>query len=496
MSSDEQTKTWVLEPETEYRFELDPDTTLAIKLIKGQAEIFGAELAEGVVYLCGLECKAAAYTWQGCTLEICRRPSTEYISDETPMATYMNMHLALEQMRVRSLSLAPNSPIPIPKGSAGGPNGPPRVLVVGPENAGKTTACKIIANYAVRAGQDWAPMFVNVDPGEGGWTVPGTISACPITTPIPTQTPANPLGSTATSAPTALASSALVPLVYWYGHAEVRQNPLLLDRLIRNLGENVISRHDNDPLGKSSGIIVDSPSSFATGSTGSASEKKFALIQTCVDAFHINVIVVVGHEKLNVEMQRMFGSKLSVIKLPKSGGVVDLDISYHERVHRYQIHNYMYGTHISPPPGLVQRQGAPGNTTEESEFNTDSRLSPLSTTINFNDLTIYRIGGGAIAPSSALPIGAQRVVSELQPVPVDPVQKGSGLLNSVLALLAPLNPDENERYDQEVLDLSVVAFFVVTAIDVRARKMTVLMPSPGSIAGRVALMGSFEWQDQ
>ena len=67
---------------------------------------------------------------------------------------------------------------------------------------------------------------------------------------IPTQTPANPLGSTATSAPTVLSSSALLPLVYWYGHAEARQNPLLLDRLIRNLGENVTSRQDNDPLGE------------------------------------------------------------------------------------------------------------------------------------------------------------------------------------------------------------------------------------------------------
>ena len=100
-------------------------------------------------------------------------------------------------------------------------------------------------------------------------------------------------------------------------------------------------------------------------------------------------------------------------------------------------------------------------TTDDVADPYDQRLSPLSTAISFDDLTIYKIGGGAIAPSSALPIGAQRAVTELQPVPVDPAQKGSGLLNSVLALLAPLNPDENERYDEEVLDLAVVAFLVV-----------------------------------
>lgn len=79
--------------------------------------------------------------------------------------------------------------------------------------------------------------------------MPGTISACSIEMPIPTQSPANPLGSTITSAPTTLSSSALLPIVYWFGHAEVRRNPLLMDRLIRNLGENVMARHDVDNQG-------------------------------------------------------------------------------------------------------------------------------------------------------------------------------------------------------------------------------------------------------
>ena len=43
---------------------------------------------------------------------------------------------------------------------------PPRVLVVGPEHSGKTTVCKILTNYAVRAGQNWSPFLVNVDPSE------------------------------------------------------------------------------------------------------------------------------------------------------------------------------------------------------------------------------------------------------------------------------------------------------------------------------------------
>ena len=35
----------------------------------------------------------------------------------------------------------------------------------------------------------------------------------------------------------------------------------------------------------------------------------------------VNMILVVGHDKLHVEMQRTYGSLLSVVKVPKSGGV-------------------------------------------------------------------------------------------------------------------------------------------------------------------------------
>ena len=66
-----------------------------------------------------------------------------------------------------------------------------------------------------------------------------------------------------------------------------------------------------------------------------------------------------------------------------------------------------------------------------------------------------------MAPTSALPIGATRVVSEMQPLLVDAAMPGSGLYNSVLAMLAPPNPDESERYDEEVLDLHVVGYIAM-----------------------------------
>jgi polyribonucleotide 5'-hydroxyl-kinase len=142
---------------------------------------------------------------------------------------------------------------------------------------------------------------------QGGWAVPGAISAAPVRSPIATASPANPLGSAATSVPTALSSNALIPLSYWYGHAESKRNPVLLDRLIRNLGENIGERDDNDPEGEKtifcvnrgmindrgilarvSGLIVDTPSSFAS-SSGSAPDSRHTLIKACVDAFRSTI---------------------------------------------------------------------------------------------------------------------------------------------------------------------------------------------------------------
>jgi polyribonucleotide 5'-hydroxyl-kinase len=67
----------------------------------------------------------------------------------------------------------------------------------------------------------------------------------------------------------------------------------------------------------------------------------------------------------------------------------------------------------------------------------------------------------AMAPSSALPVNATRQVSELQPVNVNPMLPSSKLLGSVLAVMAPFNEDENERYDEEMLDLGVLGFIYV-----------------------------------
>ena len=82
------------------------------------------------------------------------------------MGPYGNLHIALEQMRVKALRDLHGSPRPEDEPER--PNPPPRIMIIGPDNYGKTTVTKMLANYAVGAGQGWTPVLVNLDPGDVG----------------------------------------------------------------------------------------------------------------------------------------------------------------------------------------------------------------------------------------------------------------------------------------------------------------------------------------
>ncbi|KAG8900998.1 Cleavage polyadenylation factor subunit clp1 [Tulasnella sp. 403] len=269
-----------------------------------------------------------------------------------------------------------------------------------------------------------------------------------------------------------------------------------MERSIQNLAKAVKQRMDLDPLAQNSGLYIDTPSTFATPQRV-GSELRYPFIEHCVVQFDVNVIIVIGHEKLNVDIQRLFGSssrKINIIKVAKSGGVVDLDWQYRSRLLSYQIRAYFYGPLLHVPSWIDQ-------STLGGETSADLTLSPYSSPIKFNEIKILRIGAESMAPSSALPIGATRVITELEPTSVD--LRSPGLLNTLLALM-PIQPNqtagaikaEDEYSNDELITSDVAGFVLVTAVDAAKDKLTILSPNPGSLIGRTAIIGSLEWQDQ
>lgn len=97
-------------------------------------------------------------------------------------------------------------------------------------------------------------------------------------------------------------------------------------------------------------------------------------------------------------MQRTYGARgITIVKIPKSGGVVELDAFYRARVHKYQMHAYFYGERFDPPPGMPPVATAPAAAgyLVAGEQPTDFTLAPASQVVNFGDIQIRRIGEGS-----------------------------------------------------------------------------------------------------
>lgn len=69
---------------------------------------------------------------------------------------------------------------------------------------------------------------------------------------------------------------------------------------------------------------------------------------------------------------------------------MELEQSYRERVHGHQLRTYFYGTPLYIPPGMKESElGGEAATI-------DMVLAPHSSIISFDDLIIYRLGGGTV----------------------------------------------------------------------------------------------------
>ena len=214
------------------------------QLLSGTAEIFGTEIAqnqnEPYVFLGH---KAAIFTWHGCRIEVTGKCQSDYIAEETPMVSYANTHFALELLREHAT-----------ESSGLGP----RVLIVGPDNSGKTSLAKILAGYAIRSGR--TPVVTNLDPKEGMLTVPGTISAAALESIIDVS---EGWGSSPINGPSQIPVK--LPLVYNYGVEDPEAKPELYKPLVRRLALSVNSRLQDDSDTMRTGCIIDTPGIISQG---------------------------------------------------------------------------------------------------------------------------------------------------------------------------------------------------------------------------------------
>ncbi|PWN20724.1 hypothetical protein BCV69DRAFT_312675 [Microstroma glucosiphilum] len=575
-----------LPPRSEYRFELEAGERLAIRLVPdtGDAEIFGAELLprEDKWYTFGDEAKGCICSWKGCTIEIVPPPSAAYLSLEPSptFSSYTTLHLHLEKARaqarqhirtapqlihdLRLSSESEDQDADVYRPEAQGP----RILILGPESSGKTSLAKLLCNYALRSpattstGYEeveegkkvpgeveasevtgWWPMLVNLDPSAGAPPLPCTLSAHPLS-PLPkasltSATPALPYGITTPisgSLPPGVASASTSSSIsLWLGREHFRpagpsgegsdEHAL---SILQRLGRLVERRMCRDMKARMSGLVVDT---MATGTQDARG--KYSLVKEIVKAFHIDMILVLGQEKVTIDLTKYFssqpegaGSRPTVLKLPKSGGVVELDDTYKTRLRNAQIKSYFYGGNTAGDKKGAQAIADADSNVNGSESEKPkvpgmdeplgglSHLNPYSQTIPLDLLEVYRVGQETVAPSSALPIGSSRALSASTLHKLDPVNSQADqslLLNSVLALIEPPGGGggkgqkdsevwKNEVGDDEVGEKEVARGTVrgwihVGAIDTARKRVTILSPGMGRLPSKTALLGTLDWQD-
>ncbi|KAL4951117.1 hypothetical protein BDW69DRAFT_170740 [Aspergillus filifer] len=512
-----------LSPGSEWRFEVAFGTTVRVKLLTGTAELFGTELAPSQTYTFS-GTKAAIYTWHGCTLEVSAgdvvmgfdgmmsstaptnttTPNTprgglgaggcqsEYVAEETPMVEYANVHFALESLRAEA--------------KANGKDGP-RVLILGPEDAGKTSLSKILTGYAVKVGRE--PIVVNLDPTEGMLSVPGTLTATAFRAMLDVE---EGWGSSPMSGPSAVPVK--LPLVYFYPMV----NPLEAEGsvyrpIVSRLALSVMGRMAEDEDARETGIIVDTPGILSQSRAGAQE-----MINHIVTEFSITTILVIGSERLYSLMMKNYDNKpsssasaaatderISVVKLSKSGGCVDRDAGFMKNVRESQIRTYFFG---NPVPTT-----ASSALSVSSSTTTTVTLSPHAQQLDFANIALYNYTttsadedqgdeddydpaqlttGGSFLPGTdetenqaTTESASSAALGNLVPLKKVPGPAPSALANTLLAI----THCPSTSSPAEIRDASTMGFLYVADVDSERGKIRVLAPVGGRVPSRVIVWG-------
>lgn len=453
-----------MSPGSEWRFEVSGSSHigksqhLIVKLLSGTAEIFGTELAVGIEYTF-TSVKSAIYTWHGCELEYSASGSdlSEYSSDETPMTVYANLHFALEKARIQNQMMNVSRP--------------PNVLILGATDSGKTSLSKILCSYANK--QQRFPMYVNLDPCEGVFSVPGGLSAAPISDVLDVE---DGWGSSQTNGPAALHPKQ--PLVYFYGLESPLTNVKYYKNAVSRLAIGVSARLSKDAAVRNSGLMIDT-----SGDIVKEKDQGYSIVASIVADFEVNCIVVVGNERLYSDMAKRFKDKtpqVTVVKVPRSGGCVDREASFMRACQSKTIREYFYGSPL-----------------KES-------LAPYTVTIDFSLITVYRVAEEkSLQNFSVLPIDEDTVVANTTTTATSSssssaaanqliqLEPSSILQNCVMAMLNAQRTDPPEVLVQS----EVIGFVHVVEADDSKRKMKVLMAVPGRLPSRPFIIGDFKYHE-
>lgn len=446
---------------SEWRFEVPFKVVLKLKVVEGVAEIFGTELANEVdIRLTGAKYAVYAPLPGGCRLKYETSPNkdnvnisseddsiSEYVSDESAMPQYTRLHFALEVKRQQAAAEKTRGPA---------------VLVLGGAMCGKTTLVKVLAAYATK--MDRTPLLVNLDPKQGVFSVPGSLTATAMNDFFDVEA-VNGWGELTTLGATF--HNPKQPLVKNFGFYDIGENAELYTQQASSLAAAIDSRIKENPEIAYSGVIIDTPP---------LTMKDVALVETLVLAFSVDVIVAVGGDRLAVDLRRKFQlqidlKSIDIVKLAKAGGVADVDGSFLRKMQEDLIKEYFNGGFCT-------------------------RLSPYKTDVDIKSFVVYKAVRllEYTSQMAFLPSGDSYTAEEgakTEEVSLDKFlvrleePNSSNLENSIVAIthvpaLSKIDP-------QALLNTSVLGYAHVSSVDDTKQRMSLLLPFPGQIPRNVLI---------
>ncbi|ORY64801.1 mRNA cleavage and polyadenylation factor IA/II complex [Pseudomassariella vexata] len=437
-----------LQPFWEWRFEVPVSSSLTIRLLSGTAEKDGTELAPSTPYTFS-GAKSKINTWKGCELQVTAPTPDAYdaytskpTADETPMVSYLNLHMKLEGLRAAAAKAIGNG-----EGDMG-----PRILVAGPANTGKTSLVKMLAGWATRMGHQ--PMVVNTDAAQGMLSLPGTLSAAVFATIMDITTE---WGGIPSSGP--VATPIKLPLAYYYGLSSPDENLRLFKSLLSRLAVAATSRLAEDPDVKKTGMLIDTR-------TPNAAKGGYDLLAHIVAEFSVNIIIVLGSERMTAELVRRFsgqrtslGECIHVVGLDKSGGVVERDAAFMQGAREATIREYFFGD--------VRRS-----------------LSPFTQSVAFDGVGIWRI---MEAPTTATADSDDFYNVSSREQLLEKVEPSLMMVNCMLAVMYASVHDAPET----IRDSNIMGFVYVADVDEKKKRLKVLAPVSAKLGDRPLLWGSY-----
>ncbi|KAK0421035.1 hypothetical protein QR680_015033 [Steinernema hermaphroditum] len=396
---------FTLNEDNELRFDVVSEDVI-IELCSGRAEVFGSELRQREKYTFVPGMRVAVFSWTGATVKVSGEAKNAYVAENNqPMTLYLNTHAALEQLRSRATV------------DKTGKSRGPRVMVAGPMDVGKSTVCRILANYAVRQGH--APIFVDVDVEQGNLSIPGTIAA------VTVDRIADPV----------YGFDDRYAKVFQFGSTSPATNIQLYNHLVDELAALVKNECERCPELNKSGVIIDTCSWVK--------EAGYRSLVNAAERFEVNLVVVLDQERLYTELKRDLRDTVKVVHHPKSGGVEARPPSMRCANRTKSFHKYFYGT-------------------RQMSFN------PYRIVISFDDLIIAKIGTDRL-PDSCMPHGMKPVDDGMMVVRIEPSVK---LINHVVAIT------DGSVVDQTLLNALAIGFVIIVDVSVESRQLSVTCPQP------------------